>query len=1181
MNNKDNACFGSTDIRYRGDNKHDQNDQSTAFRRPNTDNEIINELENKENENNRYHEHQNHEKTSKKEQFDATLANNQLIESARRLTRYTPRETVPTKAHKYLMKQGLILASVEKCALDEATNTQIQGLMITKYENRFKLTQAKLEFRHHQNEYFSNQCFKVGEPVTFFAEWISDKYEPGMNDVLLEQQLERQIFPDESDKKLPHNFFQSGTILEVKNGLIAIGTKPHWQYNYFVNNNSNLFTVKACALNVDIKRQQKALKWLNQIDKKENGERNNKGIPSTAPGGINLLNIFNDKPVGRCEAIKYEKYHQDPIFRFCVGDPIHAATTSWALNDSQRRAIAHCKESADNFPISVIHGPPGTGKTKTLSSFIFQSILEGKRLLVTAQSNNAVDKLLSEVINLWKKVCEELKNKEAERQSTFADGSDTSTICPADLDSDIQSYTNEFFMNHERDPSILGTETSISGGSAIDPRAFQDKVKQILKHKMVEKNIPLSPDDKTAKLPIVRIGNSLRFSEEIVSDYSLESKLFAKHPEVAQRYFELNEFCVEPIEPGLEPRGEGEFSRNTNEQVGEKLSIEVNKLQPILLEARAIFTTVSSSCAFSQIMKGIKRMSDEHFDVCVIDEASQCLETSSFIPMLQAPKTILAGDHHQLPPIIPNSVIKDVNNLKLQILQGVDPFSDKNNDNDTQSEISFCLENPSEIRQQEVRDFESAAVKKFLTHTLMERIDSNYPMLCSKLKIQYRMNKKIVEWSNKTFYNNQIETYHKVESQTLDDLKGIKLTAINKLYTKSYLGDSYPPLVYIDTPHTLENDEQKVDTYFTELETRLTNDSKANMGEAAVCVSYCRFLCDICYLSQDDIGIITPYSEQVTLIKHGLKQYALDKIVCSSVDGFQGQEREVILLSLVRCNAYNTTGFLKDLRRMNVAITRAKRHIWIIGNYRTMEEGSKELGGFVKFFTSSVACKRMFYRDFIFHTNTTTLYTECVDVLIKYINKKLKEMGVADKYDKDRGYIRGTYMSERRNLDTWTVEGQEPQKNLDEDWILKDDQNYAKPHNFELCTRIKKASKNLKRVEQKRFNVANKQKIKNYQSKHYDYTDSWVQQVKSEDVDSVNGERDSGIVSERGIGKGKNSGGGMRSYGMMSGSSSSDVSVESSIDTDSNLTSQISESSSDDSSSSGSGDTYVSSVISL
>merc|ERR1712071_678352 len=111
--------------------------------------------------------------------------------------------------------------------------------------------------------------------------------------------------------------------------------------------------------------------------------------------------------------------------------------------------------------------------------------------------------------------------------------------------------------------------------------------------------------------------------------------------------------------------------------------------------------------------------------------------------------------------------------------------------------------------------------------------------------------------------------------------------------------------------------------------------------------------------------------------------------------------------------------------------------------------------------------------------------------------------------------------------------------------------------------------------------VANKQKIKNYQSKHYDYTDSWVQQVKSEDVDSVNGERDSGIVSERGSGKGKNSGGGMRSYGMMSGSSSSDVSVESSIDTDSNLTSQISESSSDDSSSSGSGDTYVSSVISL
>ena len=162
MNKKNNPWFASTDIRYRAEKQPDRNDRSTAFRRPNTDDGTINELENTEN-------NETHEHTSKNEQFDATLANNQLIESARRLTRCMPRETVPTKAHKYLMKQGLILASVEKCALDEATNTQIQGLMITKYENRFKLTQAKLEFKHHKNEYFSNQCFRFGKTRVFFC----------------------------------------------------------------------------------------------------------------------------------------------------------------------------------------------------------------------------------------------------------------------------------------------------------------------------------------------------------------------------------------------------------------------------------------------------------------------------------------------------------------------------------------------------------------------------------------------------------------------------------------------------------------------------------------------------------------------------------------------------------------------------------------------------------------------------------------------------------------------------------------------------------------------------------------------------------------------------------------------------------------------------------------------------
>ena len=134
--NSNKPWFALTDIRLRDENNNNLN-RSTPFRRPNTDFEY-------EQQNNRILEQ-----------------NKQLLENASKYklpgnkssNNHQSRQTERTKAHKYLMKQGLILASVEKCALDEATNTQISGMYITKYENRFKLTQAKLEFRHHKNEY--------------------------------------------------------------------------------------------------------------------------------------------------------------------------------------------------------------------------------------------------------------------------------------------------------------------------------------------------------------------------------------------------------------------------------------------------------------------------------------------------------------------------------------------------------------------------------------------------------------------------------------------------------------------------------------------------------------------------------------------------------------------------------------------------------------------------------------------------------------------------------------------------------------------------------------------------------------------------------------------------------------------------------------------------------------------
>ena len=93
-------------------------------------------------------------------------------------------------------------------------------------------------------------------------------------------------------------------------------------------------------------------------------------------------------------------------------------------------------------------------------------------------------------------------------------------------------------------------------------------------------------------------------------------------------------------------------------------------------------------------------------------------------------------------------------------------------------------------------------------------------------------------------------------------------------------------------------------------------------------------------VNQSDIGIITPYAAQVTIIREKRDEYLKsphDNIEVSTVDGFQGREKEVIIISCVRSNDEHDVGFLQDYRRMNVAVTRARRLCIIIGDSETMD----------------------------------------------------------------------------------------------------------------------------------------------------------------------------------------------------------------------------------------------------
>ena len=192
-----------------------------------------------------------------------------------------------------------------------------------------------------------------------------------------------------------------------------------------------------------------------------------------------------------------------------------------------------------------------------------------------------------------------------------------------------------------------------------------------------------------------------------------------------------------------------------------------------------------------------------------------------------------------------------------------------------------------------------------LEKTLFEELIRIYPFKSQLLNVQYRMNSLLMKFPNREFYNNGLKSDSSVDDITINDI----LTSQHE----------EKALLFIDTSEVEDNREMHL------------KDSKSiiNGLEADISVSIAQD-----YLNagagEDDIGIISPYADQVKLIQEKTP------VEVKTVDGFQGREKEIIIISTVRSNPHGNIGFLKDLRRLNVAITRAKRKLIIIGNTNTL-----------------------------------------------------------------------------------------------------------------------------------------------------------------------------------------------------------------------------------------------------
>mgnify|MGYP006287876819 CR=1 FL=1 len=305
-----------------------------------------------------------------------------------------------------------------------------------------------------------------------------------------------------------------------------------------------------------------------------------------------------------------------------------------------------------------------------------------------------------------------------------------------------------------------------------------------------------------------------------------------------------------------------EYQDKINELFIEIDALENQAVQDLINSAEVVCSTNSSA--------GSEVLANHRFDLCVIDEATQSCEPSCLIPIVKADKVIMAGDHKQLPPTILNE----------------------------------------------------KAEQKGFSISLFERIIALYgEKIKSLLTVQYRMNEKIMGFSNQQFYDKRLKADDSVKHHTLQELFSDSVGEIHLDLKPFEICDPDEPLIWIDTKKNNLGERS-----------RFGSSSKENLAEAKLIKKIVNHFIKL-GIDSIDIGVITPYYDQKKLLHSLIDSEYLE---VDTVDGFQGREKELVLVSLTRSNQKGNIGFLKDLRRLNVSITRARRKLVIVGDSQTV-----------------------------------------------------------------------------------------------------------------------------------------------------------------------------------------------------------------------------------------------------
>ena len=385
---------------------------------------------------------------------------------------------------------------------------------------------------------------------------------------------------------------------------------------------------------------------------------------------------------------------------------------------------------------------------------------------------------------------------------------------------------------------------------------------------------------------VLRIGNPTRVNDKMLG-FTYERR-FESHADYPQLWAIRK--AIRELRKNRK-KGSENYHQKMDRLKSRAAEIELRINAELFGEARVIACTLVGSA--HHLLEGMK------FGTLFIDEAAQALEAACWIPMKRASRVILAGDHCQLPP-----TVKSI-----------------------------------------------AALRAGLGKTLMERIAENKPEVVTLLKIQYRMNDEIMRFSSDWFYGGKVESAPQIKYRSVLDYdhpitwidtgeeseeRRVKSEEFNSSSDDASEESEEQENSSLFTHHSSLYKEQFVGESFGRINKAEAELTLLTLAEYFTKIGKQRVLSE-----SIDVGIISPYRAQVQYLKKLIKKYEFFKpyrrlISVNTVDGFQGQERDVILISLVRSNDEGQIGFLKDLRRMNVAMTRARMKLIILGNKDTM-----------------------------------------------------------------------------------------------------------------------------------------------------------------------------------------------------------------------------------------------------